>query len=356
MQGKAVGFGLLGAGLVAPFHAKSLQDSIKANLLAVADTNRDRAQALAREYECEAFDSLEQLLACPGIDVVNVLTPNHLHFNAVAACARAGKHVLVEKPPAMTLRETDEMVSLCERAAVKFGVVLQCRVRKAIQAIKSAIVEGRFGRILRADASMKWYRSEEYYLSDSWRGARACGAGVTVQHAFHYIDLLQYLAGPAESVLARMDNLAHPQVDLEDTLTAFIDFKGGAQGVVLASTGLWPGTDIRIEIYGENGTAIVAGERMVTWVFKEERSSDRECLQYGCQEVQTAATGPADFAHADHQLVIDDMVDAIHENRDPTIPAASTRDTLELVLAMYRSSDTQSRIRLPLESEVRIFD
>lgn len=354
MQDKPVGFGLLGAGLVAPFHAKSLRNSKKAKLLAVADFNRERAEALAREYECEAFDSLEQLLEFPGLDVVDVLTPNHLHFDAVAMSARAGKHVLVEKPPAMTLQDTDAMISLCEQAGVKFGVVLQCRVREAIQAIKNAVVEGRFGKILRADASMKWYRSEEYYLSDSWRSARASGAGVTVQHAFHYIDLLQYLVGPAEAVRAQMSNVAHPQVELEDTLDAFVDFKCGARGVVQASTGLWPGTDVRIEINGENGTAIMVGERMVTWQFKDERPEDRNCLQYGNEAVQTAATGPADFAYADHQVVIDDMADAIREDRPPVIPAASTRDTLELVLAMYKSADTQSRILLPLESGVEI--
>ena len=146
----------------------------------------------------------------------------------------------------MSLRETDEMIQTCREAGVKFGCTVQCRARKAIQAIKGAVDSGRFGKLLHADAYMKWFRTTEYYHSDDWRSSRKSGAGVTVQHAFHYIDLLQYLAGPGARVQARMANLAHPTVRLEDTLLAFIDFANGAQGVVEASTALWPGTDVRI--------------------------------------------------------------------------------------------------------------
>ena len=356
MATERVGFGLLGAGLVAPFHAKSLQNSSKAGLIAVADLDRDRAGNLSRDFDCTCLHSLDELLAYPEIEVVNVLTPNHLHLDAVKAAAQAGKHVLVEKPPAMSLHEIDEMIGACRAAGVKIGVVLQCRVRKAIQAIKRAVSSGRFGKILHADAYMKWYRTEEYYFSDAWRSSRSSGAGVTVQHAFHYIDLLQYLVGPARTVRARMNNLAHPSVDLEDTLLAVIDFESGAQGIVQASTALWPGTDIRIEVNGENGTAIMVGERVDTWKFRDEKPEDEGIRRYGSETVRTAATGPADFAFFDHQVVIEDMADAIRENRDPIIPAISTRPTLELVLAMYKSAALDSAISLPLENEEGIWD
>ncbi len=355
MAGEPVGFGLLGTGLVAPFHAKSLRNSSKAGLVAVADKDRARAEKFAKEYDCKCFDSLDALLACPGVEVINVLTPNHAHFDAVIAAANAGKHVLVEKPPAMSLRETDEMIATCRRSNVKFGVVLQCRVRKAIQAIKRAISAGRFGRILQADAYMKWFRSEDYYFSDPWRSSRASGAGVTVQHAFHYIDLLQYLVGPAKSVEARMSNLQHPKVDLEDTLVGLIDFESGAHGLIEASTAFWPGTDVRIEVNGENGTAIMAGERMTTWKFRVDQPEDEEIRRYGSETVATAASGPADFAFHDHQVVIDDMADAIWGDRDPIIPAESTRPTLEIVLGMYRSAASDTKVSLPLKSEEGIW-
>lgn len=286
-----IGFGLLGAGLIAPFHAKSLQASRNGRLVAIADLMPERVQKIAGEFGCAACSSLDELLANPEIQVINVLTPNHLHYDAVVKAARAGKHVLIEKPPAMSLREVDEMEAVARQCGTKIGIVLQCRVRKAIQAMRAAVAEGRFGRLLHADTYMKWFRTTEYYLSDPWRSSRRSGAGVTVQHAFHYIDLLQYLMGPAKAVHARMSNLSHPEVELEDTLLAFVDYQNGAQGVVQASTGLWPGTDIRIEINGENGTAIMAGEKIVTWQFKDERPEDEGIRQLGSAAQQTAASG-----------------------------------------------------------------
>ncbi|HUU34087.1 MAG TPA: Gfo/Idh/MocA family oxidoreductase, partial [Vicinamibacterales bacterium] len=200
-------------------------------------------------------------------------------------------------------------------------------------------------------AYMKWFRTAEYYHSDAWRSSRRSGAGVTVQHAFHYIDLLQYLAGPAARVEARMTNLAHPSVALEDTLLAFIDFAGGAQGVVEASTALWPGTDVRIEINGEHGTAIVAGERMATWRFRDERPEDAAIRALGDASQATAAGGPADFGYADHQVVIQDLIDAVGEGREVVIPVASVRPTLEIVLAMYQSAARGRPVALPVEDD-----
>ena len=351
-----IGFGLLGAGLVAPFHAKALKNSGKGKLVAVADVDGERARKLGEEFGCKAYGSLEEMLGDPAVQCVNVLTPNAYHYDAVMAAAQAGRHVLVEKPPAMSLRETDSMIATCAERGVKLGIVLQCRVRKPIQAMKRALAEGRLGRPLMCSAYMKWFRSIDYYRSDAWRSSRKSGAGVTIQHAFHYLDLCQYLMGPAKRVEARMENLAHPEVALEDTLIATIDWQNGAMGVAEASTALWPGTDIRIELNGVDGTAIMIGERMATWKLREEQPEDEEIRQYGSASVGTAATGPADFAFFDHQVVIDDMAAAIVEDREPCIPAASVRPTLEMALAMYLSAKQGCPVELPLVSEEGIFE
>jgi predicted dehydrogenase len=352
---KTLGFGILGAGLVAPFHAKSLLNSKGGKLVAFCDMAKDRADKLATEYKVKAYYALDDMLQSPEIDVVNVCLPNHLHHDAVIQCAAAGKHVLTEKPPAMTLRETDSMLAACRKANVKFGCTVQCRVRKAIQAMKKAIDAGRFGKLLHADTYMKWFRTSEYYHSDAWRSSRKSGAGVTVQHAFHYIDLLQYLMGPAKTVQARMNNLAHPTVQLEDTLLAIVDYANGAQGIVQASTALWPGTDIRVEINGTDGTAIMAGEKMTTWKFKEERPEDAEIRKYGSAEQHTAAGGPADFGFADHLVVIQDMIDAVNNNREVVIPVASVRPTLEMVIAMYQSAHRNAPVSLPVQDDDSIW-
>lgn len=348
---KPLGFGVLGAGLVAPFHAKSLARVRGGRLVAFCDMAKERADKLAAEYKVKACYALADLLKDPAIDVVNVCLPNHLHHDAVVQCAAAGKHVLTEKPPAMTLRETDSMLAACRTAGVKFGCTVQCRVRRAIQAMKTAIDTGRFGRLLHADAYMKWFRTTEYYHSDPWRSSRKSGAGVTVQHAFHYIDLLQYLMGPGQRVEARMMNLAHPTVNIEDTVLAFIQFANGAQGVVEASTALWPGTDVRIEINGTDGTAIMTGEKMTVWKFRDDRPEDDSIRQLGNVAQHTAAGGPADFGFADHQVVIQDMIDAVNEKREVVIPVSAVRPTLEIVLAMYQSAARNAPVSIPVQDD-----
>jgi UDP-N-acetyl-2-amino-2-deoxyglucuronate dehydrogenase len=353
---KELGFGLLGAGLVAPFHARGLRDARGGKLVAICDSSAERAAKLAATYPAQIYHSLEEMLADPAVDVVNVLTPNHLHHDAVIACARAGKHVITEKPPAMSLAETDEMIEACRSAGVLFGCTVQCRVRKAIQAVKQALTEGRFGRLLEADAFMKFFRTEEYYHSDPWRSSRRSGAGVTVQHAFHYIDLLCYLGGPFAAVEAKMTNLSHPSVKLEDTLVAFVTYTNGAQGVVEASTAMYPGTDIRIEINGTDGTAIVVGERIDTWKMREERPGDEAIRRIGSAAHGTAATGPADFGHQDHGVVIQDMIDAIGAGRQPVIPVTSVRPTVEAVLAMYQSAARGARVALPVRDDPSIWE
>lgn len=353
---ESLGFGILGAGLVSPFHAKAIQHSDGGRLVAICDLDRNRADARAAEFGVAARYSLEALLDDPAIDVVNIATPNHLHCDAVLACAAAGKHVLCEKPPAMSLEETDQMVAACADADVKFGCTVQCRVRGAVAAIKRAVDEERFGRLLHADTYMKWYRPTDYYHMDAWRSARKCGAGVTIQHAFHYIDLLVHLAGPMKRVDARMTNLQHPDVDLEDTLSAFVEYENGAHGVVQATTALWPGTDLRVEVHGENGTAILVGERMATWQFQKERPIDEEMRKLGSAEQHTAAGGAADFGYLDHLVVVQDIIDAIREDREVIIPVKDVRHTLEVALAMYASDARRTPVDLPLAPSTKIWE
>jgi predicted dehydrogenase len=176
-----------------------------------------------------------------------------------------------------------------------------------------------------------------------------------VQHAFHYIDLLQYLAGPVATVEARMSNLNHPSVHLEDTVVAFVRYANGAQGVVQASTALWPGSDVRIEINGENGTAIMVGEKIATWSFRDEQPEDAAIRQIGNSSRGTAAGGPTDFSYADHRTVIQDMIDAIHEGREPVIPTRTVRPTVEFALALYQSAARNAPVSLPIHDDPTIW-
>ena len=336
---KPVRFGLLGAGAIAPPHAKGILAAEGCELAGLTDVNPEQAARAAAEYGCKAYRTYDEMLDDKAVDVICILTPNHLHHAQALAAAKAGKHMLVEKPPALTLAELDEMVQAARQANVKMGIVLQCRVRAPIRAMKQAIESGRFGKLHQADAQMKWYRTDEYYSAGSWHAAADSGSGVTMQLAFHYYDLLQHLFGPVTSVYARMFNLGHPQVQLEDTLHALLEYANGARGVVVASTTCWPGLAVRIEVHGDNGTAIMVNSRMDTWTFRDERPEDADVLN------------PPEAGTPDHQVVIEDMARVVREGGEPMITPASARVTLEIALAMYRSAASGQTVTLPLEDE-----
>ena len=243
------------------------------------------------------------------------------------------------------------MIAAADANDRKLAICLQVRFRESIRAMKAALNSGRFGKLLEGDAYMKWFRPTDYYLMDDWRSKRDQGAGVTIQHAFHYIDLLHHLMGPVAVVDARMTNLAHPQVQLEDTLKAFLHFESGAEGLVEASTALWPGRPPRIEVNGADGTAITEGEVVLAWDFREERPEDEQIRQIGRGAVAAGGTGAADLSYEEHMWLIEDMVDAIHEDRDPYVNARNARHSLEIALAMYLSADAGKPIELPLPAD-----
>ena len=351
MNNSPIGFGLLGAGLVARFHARAIQATSGAQLVGAADLDAVRLARLTSEFGCRPYGSFDEMLADPAVQVVNVLTPNHLHTEPVVKAARAGKHVLLEKPPATSLRDLDAMQAACAAAGTRVGVVFQLRTLPAVQAIREAIRQGRFGKILHADAFMKWYRPADFYRMDTWRSMRQAGAGVILQQAIHYIDILHYLVGPVRRVQAWASNVMHSEVPIEDTVVAFVTYEKGAQGIIEASTALWPGSDARIEIHGESGTAVMVGEHIETWRFRDEQPLDHEVRAYGNTGASTGASGMDGMSFRPHQSVIEDMVEAVTNNREPMITLASSRVTLEIALAMYVSAEQSTPVVLPLVDE-----
>ncbi|NLO04374.1 MAG: Gfo/Idh/MocA family oxidoreductase [candidate division WS1 bacterium] len=354
MSDTKMGFGIVGCGLVSQFHGAAIMNSQKAELIAATDPNAERLEEFIAKYGGEKAESFEALLADERIEVVNILTPNAMHADFAIPALRAGKHVIVEKPPEMKLSKTDDMIAAAEENNRKLAISLQVRFRESIRAIKGAIEQGRFGKLLEGDAYMKWFRPSDYYHMDDWRSKREQGAGVTIQHAFHYIDLLHHLMGPVKVVDARMTNLMHPDVALEDTLKAFLYFENGAEGLVEASTALWPGRPPRIEVNGADGTAVTEGEIVLAWDFRDERPEDEHVRQIGRGSVAAGGTGAADLSYEEHMWLVDDMVDAIAEDRDPYITAKNARHSLEIALAMYLSADAGEPVELPLPADVSI--
>ena len=345
-----IGFGIVGCGLVSEFHGRALADIPGARLVAACDADAGRLNAFIKHFGGEGYSDFRKMIERPDIHVINVCTPNHLHEEFVVQAAAHGKHVMVEKPPEMTLEKADRLIDACTKAGVKLSTVLQVRFRPAVVALKKAIDEGRFGRLLFMDTDMKWFRERSYYDRDSWRGARSKeGGGVVMQHAFHYIDILNWLSGGIVAVRAQTLNLLHRDIRVEDSALAFFHYTGGAVGTMTASTALYPGTEVRIGVYGENGTVMIEGTKIREWRFREEQSGDRERISTERSDL-SAGTGASDFGYLEHRAQIIDMIDAIRNNREPAITGRSGRATLAAVLAIYRSAESGKEISIKEET------
>ncbi len=333
MHNDILNFALIGCGRVAPRHAGSLIDLTGARLVAVADVIERRAAHFAAEYGAEACLDYRRLLDRPDVDVVNICTPSGLHAAMAIEAMQAGKHVLVEKPMALSLEHADAMIASARANRVRLGVVLQNRYNPPMLALRRAVDEGRLGRLLLGNATVRWYRPQEYY-EDGWHGTWAMDGGALMNQSIHHIDALQWLMGDAETVTAYTATLAH-RMEAEDTGVAVIRFAGGALGVVEGSTVTYPeNLEGSVALFGTCGSAKVGGtalNRRVIWKLAGELEHERELL------TREQVDPPSVYGYS-HRAVIADMVAAIREGREPRTHGLEARRSVALVLAMYESA------------------
>ena len=338
--------------MIAEFHARAIAEIPASRLTAVMSRspgNGARIAALAEAGPCPIYGSVEALLADPNVDVVCVCTPSGAHLEPAVAAARAGKHVVVEKPLEVTLPRCDAIIRACDEAGVRLSAIFPSRFSPANLALKAAIDAGRFGRLTLADTDVKWWRSQEYYDSGQWRGTWDLdGGGALMNQAIHNVDLLQWLMGEVDSVQALTALLVHDRIEVEDTAVAALRFKDGALGVIEATTGAFPGLLKRTEIHGENGSARVEQDDVTLWSFREERPGDSEMLK-----VQGAFSGggadPKAIGHAGHREQLADFVRAIETGTPALVDGREGRKAVEIIRAIYRSSRLGTAVKLPME-------
>ena len=265
-NGSKLGFGIIGCGVIADFHANALFElSADAEIIGVADVNYDAAEKFANRHRIRAYPDVAALLADKAVDVVCICTPSGYHADVVKQAAEAGKHIVVEKPMAITTEQLDAIVRCCEANGVMLTSIAQSRFSRSVIRTKNAVEEGLLGRIVTADIYMKYFRSQEYYDSGSWRGTkRLDGGGALMNQGIHGVDLLLYLAGPVKRVYARAKTLAR-KIEVEDTLSAVVDFASGAIGVIQATTSVYPGYPRRLEINGERGSIALEENSIAKW-------------------------------------------------------------------------------------------
>jgi UDP-N-acetyl-2-amino-2-deoxyglucuronate dehydrogenase len=335
---KTWNFGIIGAGLIADFHAKAIQSLNNAKLTGIYGSNPVKVKNLAEKYGCKAFSDLEEMLGSTDIDIVTIATPSGAHMEPAIKAAGSGKHVLCEKPIEISLERIDKMIMAHEKAGTRLGGIFNYRFLKTLPYIKKAVDNGRFGTITYASVHVPWWRSEAYY-ENSWHGtAELDGGGALMNQAIHMIDLLQYLMGPVDSVQAYVAALAH-KIEVEDTAAAVLQFRNKALGVIYGSTASFPGQFRRLEITGTGGTVVLVENSLKVWQFRDQTDADNEIFNSFSQiEGGGGVSDPASIPFEPHARNIAAFIAAIETGKPFEIDGTEARKAVEIILAVYSSA------------------
>jgi UDP-N-acetyl-2-amino-2-deoxyglucuronate dehydrogenase len=343
-----VGYGIIGCGNIGPIHAEAIQQVPGAKLVAVADVVPGAADKLAGKYGAQGYTDYREMITRDDLHAVCLCVPSGLRLEIAETCAKAGKHILSEKPLEVTTKRIDRIVSACDKAGVLLGCIFQSRFSEDSLLVKKAIEQGRFGKLILGDASIKWWRSQEYYGTGAWRGTwKLDGGGALMNQGIHYIDLLQWFMGPVKTVTAQTALVGHTGLEVEDIATAMLEFENGAFGNITGSTATWPGYAARIEIYGLDGSVILEDGKLKAWNFKKARPQDKAILA-ALNEESALGSGAADplasLKTEGHRRQIDDFTKAIAKGKSPAIPGREGRSAVALIEKIYESARRAKKV------------
>jgi UDP-N-acetyl-2-amino-2-deoxyglucuronate dehydrogenase len=337
---------LVGCGRISKNHFEAIDQIDGLELVAVSDTDPERAKRAGTEWKVPHFTSYEQMLAESKADVVTIATPSGLHPEQGVAAAKAGKHVVMEKPMAISLTGADALVQACDKAGVQLFVVKQNRLNPPVQLLKRAVDRNRFGRIYMASCTVHWARPQEYYEQAPWRGTWEFDGGAFMNQASHYVDLIQWLMGPVESVVAKTATLAR-RIETEDTGIAILKFRSGALGSIQVTMLAYPrNLEGSITILGEKGSAKIGGtavNKIEHWEFAEHDDDDKL--------IEAANTSPPNVYGLGHQGYYRNVLSVLRGEAKPDTDGRAGRKSLELILGIYESAKTGREVPLPLRAQ-----
>jgi len=355
---------ILGCGKVAHLHAKAVQNLPNAKLSGVWSRTHETAKNFALIYDVEAFTDISKLVSEKEIDLAIVCTPHPFHLEPTLEAAKAGANVLVEKPLASTLADSDEMICICKKHGVKLGVISQRRWNEPVKRIKNAIEEGKIGNPVLGTVNILGWRDKAYYDADAWRGTwKMEGGGVLVNQAPHQLDILLWYMGEIDEVYGVWKNLNHPYIEVEDTALAIIKFKNGGIGNIIVSNSTKPGIYGKVHIHGENGASVgvqtdggamfIAGMSGILeppvndiWTVPGEEQYLDEW-----KEEDTAVFRSIDPMVYYMEKQIEDFLAALSNNTEPLVTGEEGRKTVELFTAIYRSTRDNQPVKFPLQPE-----
>lgn len=337
-------FALVGCGRIAKRHAELLgqHEIAGADLAAVCDVREDRAKSFGERFGVPWFSDMDEMMRSADPDVVSVLTPSGDHAAHTIRLSEYGKVIVVEKPMALTLDDADEMIRACDRNGCRLFVVKQNRFNVPVVKLREALESGRFGKLVMGTIRVRWCRRQAYYDQDHWRGTWAEDGGVLANQASHHVDLLEWMMGDVDSVVAK-GRTALVDVETEDTAVAMVRFRSGALGVIEATTATRP-TDLEgsISILGERGTVVIGGfavNEIVTWAFEDETEEDAEVReQY--------SVNPPDVYGFGHRAYYEQVVSCLNDAAPALVDGLEGRKSLELITALYESIETGREVAL----------
>jgi UDP-N-acetyl-2-amino-2-deoxyglucuronate dehydrogenase len=328
--------GVLGTGAIANKHAQAYQN-IGFELLACSNKTESRGREFAERWGAEFIASYRDLCHYPGLDYVDVCAFPNFHLEPVEACAEIKRALLVQKPIATNLDTARQMIAAARGAGITLGVMSQHRFDNSTLFLKRALAAGRLGRLLQADAYVKWFRSDEYYsrpIKGSWETE---GGGALMNQAIHQVDILLSLAGPVASVAGTWQLGARHKIESEDVVNALLSYQSGATGVIQAATAFWPGYTERIELHGTKGSAIISGDRLTSWDVLDDEAANAADPAPVEGNVASGSSDPMAISLTSFERQFRDFAESIRNQREPVVNGEEGYRAIELVLAIYES-------------------
>ena len=337
-------FALVGCGRIAKRHSELLGlDQIKdSKLVAVCDIDEKKTKEIGQRFNVPYYTDMDVMMNNEEIDVVSVLTESGSHAKHVINLAKYGKHIVVEKPMALTLEDADAMIEACDKFQSKLFIVKQNRFNIPVVKLRESLESGRFGKLVLGTVRVRWCRPQSYYDLDEWRGTWAQDGGVLANQASHHIDLLKWMMGPVESVFAK-STTALVNIEAEDTAVVTLKFKNGALGIIEATTATRP-KDLEgsLSILGETGAVVIGGfavNKMTHWNFQDGLDNEKEIME-------KYSDNPPNVYGFGHQAYYEQVVDSIMNDKQHLVDGLEGRKSLELISAIYESIETGKEVFL----------
>ena len=335
---------LVGCGRIAKRHSELLghKQIAGAELAAVCDIVASKAQRIAEPFGVPWYEDMHEMMSEADPDVVVVLTESGLHAEHTVALASHGKHIVVEKPMALTLDDADKMIAACDAAGIRLFVVKQNRFNVPVVKLREALNAGRFGKLVLGTVRVRWCRPQHYYDQDDWRGTWAYDGGVLTNQASHHVDLLEWMMGDVDTVFAK-STTALVDIETEDTAVVTLKFRSGALGVIEATTAARP-KDLEgsLSILGEKGTVEIGGfavNEMKVWQFAEEDISDADVID-------KYSVNPPNVYGFGHQAYYEHVIECLASDEPHLVDGLEGRRSLELISAIYESIETGKEVPL----------